>query len=527
MNVTEFDVAADGELADGEMKHVAAGETNILLARVKGTYYAVGATCPHYGAPLADGVLSGERLVCPWHQACFDVTTGGLLEPPALDGLPRYDVRVQGGRIRVTVPTAPLDRPTPETSVSEDTADPRVFVVVGGGAAGYTAAATLREEGFRGRVVMITREDRLPYDRPSLSKDYLAGHAEPEWMPLRPEEFYDEHSIEVIRGREVVALDATSKTLTLDDGRLLGYTAALVATGAIARRPPIAGIDLPNVLTLRGFDDADAIVRATEGASRAVVVGASFIGMEAAASLVERGIAITIVAPSSVPFEKTLGREIGTMFRALHESRGVSFELGSKVIRFDGETAIEHVVLENGTRLEADLVVVGAGVEPATAFLRGIALDEDGGVVVDEYLRAGDGLYAAGDVARFPDPLTGERTRIEHWRTAEQQGRVAARNMAGRATPFAAVPFFWTTQYGESLQYVGHTSNWDEILFDGDVAGRDFLAVYVKDGRIVAAAGSRRDAQMGAIAEAMRLGRVPSPDAVRGGTADWLGLAKR
>ena len=523
-NETEFDVAATDDLADGEMKQFTAGEIDVLVARVKGTYYAVGATCPHYGAPLADGVLCGERLVCPWHQASFDVTTGGLLEPPALDGLPRYDLRVEDGRIAVRIPMASADQTTAESEVVDDTADPRTFVVVGAGAAGYAAASTLREEGFRGRVVMITREDRFPYDRPNLSKDYLAGHARPEWMPLRPDAFYDEHAIEVVRAREVVALDARSKTITLDGGQSLRYTAALVATGAVARRPEVPGADLLNVFTLRGFDDADAIVRATEGASRAVVVGASFIGMEAAASLVERGLAVTVVAPSSVPFEKTLGREIGAMFQRLHESRGVRFELGTKVVRFEGKAALERAVLESGAVVEADLVVVGTGVDPATGFLDGVALDEDGGVVVDEYLSACDGLWAAGDVARFPDMFTGEATRIEHWRTAEQQGRIAARNMAGRATRYTAVPFFWTTQYGESLQYVGHASSWDEIIFEGDVDARDFIALYVKANRIAAAAGSGRDAQMGAVAEAMRLGRMVSPEAARRGGTDWLGL---
>jgi NADPH-dependent 2,4-dienoyl-CoA reductase/sulfur reductase-like enzyme/nitrite reductase/ring-hydroxylating ferredoxin subunit len=525
MNDMEFDVAADGEIADGEMRQFTAGETEVLVARVDGRYHAVGATCPHYGAPLADGVLCGERLVCPWHQATFDVTTGRLLEPPALDGLPRYGVRVEGGRVVVAVPTASPAAETPETEASAETADARVFVVVGGGAAGYSAAATLREEGFRGRVVMITREDRLPYDRPNLSKDYLAGHAQPEWMPLRPETFYVEHDIEVVRGREVVALDARAKTVTLDDGRTLGYTAALVATGSVARRPAIPGVDLTNVLTLRGFDDADAIVQATQGASRAAVVGASFIGMEVAASLVERGLAVTVVAPSSAPFEKTVGDEIGAMFRRLHEGRGVRFELGTSVVRFEGDGAVERVVLANGAVVDVDLVVVGAGVDPATGFLRGVALGEDGGVLVDAYLCAGDGLWAAGDIARFPDPLTGEPTRIEHWRTAEQQGRVAARNMAGLATPHTSVPFFWTNQFGESLQYVGHASGWDEIIVDGDVDGRDFLALYVRGDRIAAAAASRRDAVMGAIAEAMRLGRMPSPDAARRGGVDWLGLA--
>ncbi len=516
---------ADG-LKDGEMRQVRAGETDLLLARVNGQLHAVGAFCPHYHAPLADGVLEGTRLVCPWHQACYDVTNGALLEPPALDGLAVFEVAEENGRVTVRVPADAEDRRTPAMAAADTNEDGRTFVVVGAGAAGYAAAQTLREESFRGRVVMVTSEKRLPYDRPNLSKDYLAGTAEPEWMPLRPDEFYEENGIEVMLGREVVSLDAQAKTITFDGGESISYDAALVATGGAARRPPIPGVDLGGVFTLRSFDDADAIVAAAAGTSRAVVVGASFIGMETAASLRARELSVTVVAPESVPFDKTLGPEIGSMLRTLHEEHGVRFELGAAVASFEGDGAVRTVVLDDGRRIDADLVVLGAGVRPVTGFVRGVQLHDDGSLVVDEGLRAAEGLYAAGDVARFTDPRTGESTRIEHWRTAEQQGRTAARNMAGRNTPYTAVPFFWTNQYGEGVQYVGHASRWDEVLVEGDVAGRDFLAVYVQDGRIVAAAGSGRDAQMGAFAESLRLGRLPSPDVVRAGPVDWLAIMK-
>jgi apoptosis-inducing factor 3 len=373
MKHKEITVARAAELKDGEMKQVAAGGTNILLARVNGKYHAVGATCTHYGAPLAEGALSGERIVCPWHHACFNVTTGGLEEPPALDALPRYEVRIENGNVIVRLPEDAPDRRTPPMTKPDTAADARRFVILGGGAAGYAAAQTLREEGFRGRVLMVTREDRLPYDRPNLSKDYLQGHAEPGWIPLRPDEFFNEHGIEVLRGREATRVDAKAKTISFKRGEQITYDALLVATGGEPRTLQIGGSDLKNVLTLRSFADSDEIIAAAEQAKRAVVIGASFIGMEAASSLKTRGLEVTVVAPSKAPFEKTLGGEIGALFQKIHGDNGVRFRLGAKVARITGHGKAEAVELEASEkperpeRIDADLVVVGVGVKLATA----------------------------------------------------------------------------------------------------------------------------------------------------------------
>jgi NADPH-dependent 2,4-dienoyl-CoA reductase/sulfur reductase-like enzyme/nitrite reductase/ring-hydroxylating ferredoxin subunit len=521
----EVQVVEVGALKDGEIKEIVVGETKVLLARAKGNYYAVGATCPHYGAPLAEGALCGERLICPWHHASFDVTTGDLLEPPALDALSRYGVRVDGGRVFVSLPDGAEDRRVPPMAERDDGRDGRVFVILGGGAAGYMAAQTLREEGFQGRVLMVTREDRLPYDRPNLSKDYLQGHAEPEWMPLRPDEFFAEHDIEVMRGREVTRVDAAARAITFSDGDTLQYDALLVATGGAPRKLPNQPDVAPNVFLLRSYADSDAIIAAAAPSARAVVIGASFIAMEVSSSLIERGCSVTVVAPQAVPFQMTLGTEIGEMFRRMHESHGVSFRLGASVARFEGASRIEAVTLGNGERLEADLVVVGVGVKPVTEFLEGVELAKDGGIVVDERLRAADGLYAAGDVANFPSAmsgLAGERQRIEHWRTALQQGRVAARNMAGKETRYDSVPFFWTRQFDVSLGYVGHAEKWDEILFHGDLSAQNFLAFYVKGDRVLAVAAMNRDREMAALEGLMREGRTPAPDQLRGGA---VGLA--
>ncbi len=505
MGSKEVQLANISDLRNGEMKEFSAGETRILLARVDDRFHAVSATCTHYGGPLAEGVLCGTRVMCPWHHAVFNVVNGDMEQPPALDALTCYDVRVEGERVFVSVPEDGSDRRTPAMVQRDNAVDSRQFVIIGAGAAGYAAAQALREEGFRGNVVMITREDRAPYDRPNLSKDYLNGHAEPEWMPLRPEEFFKDHDIQLLLNKEVTRVDARNRTIAFDSGETMEYDALLVATGGAPVRLNIPGSDLKKVCLLRSFADADSIIETASRSRRAVVVGASFIGMEVAYSLRERGLEVTVIAPSREPFEATLGVEVGALFRRVHESHGVQFKLGSIVYRFEGTHNVEAVTLDNGERIEADMVVVGAGVRPVTHFLEGVELDEAGGVVVDSRLRAGDGIYAAGDIASFIDARTGERIRIEHWRTAQQQGRTAARNMIGRDVEFDAVPFFWTQQFDAGLLYVGHAKSWDEIIYHGEVSSRDFLAFYVKNDRILAVAGMNRDREMAEIEESMRL----------------------
>lgn len=514
-------VADFSDLKDGDMREVSVGETKVLLARVDGKCYAVGANCPHYGAPLVDGFLSGHRIVCPWHHACFDVTTGDVEEPPALDSLPRFDVTVEDDRIVVHLPENAPDGRTPEMG-KRDTKDERVFAILGGGAAGYMAAQTLREDGFTGRVVMITRENRLPYDRPNLSKDYLQGHAEPAWMPLRSEDFFTENGIEIVREKEAINIDTAARSITFKDGEKLAYDSLLIATGGTPRKLPFQADAYENVFLLRSFADTDAIIAAAEEGSRAAVIGAGFIGMEAASSLRKRGCEVTVVTPDEVPFRNILGTEIGKLFRDVHERNGVKFKLGMQAKSFEGAETVTAVILDNGERLEADFVIVGVGIKPATELIEGIDLQKDGGVITDDHLRVVDGVYAAGDITHFPDPRTREMTRIEHWRTALQQGRTAAHNMAGKPTAFTAVPFFWTTQFDVTLNYVGHARDWNEIIISGNVSDEDFLAFYVKDFRVLAVAGMNRDRELAVLEELIRLNRMPSLEKLRENSFDFL-----
>ena len=519
MKTKEFPVAKLSELKSGEMKQVNAGGTDVLLARVADECFAVGAHCTHYGAPLVDGFLSGDRIVCPWHHASFNVRTGGLAEPPAFDALPHFEVRVEDEQIFVRLPEEITDRRVPDMT-KRLAGDDRKFVILGGGAAGFMAAQTLREEGFTGRVILITREDRLPYDRPNLSKDYLQGHAQPEWMPLRSDVFFATSDIEIWGEKNVKNVDTAAKLITFSDGDTLECDALLVATGGTPRKLPFQTDKQENVFLLRSFADSDAIIAAAENGKHAVVIGASFIGMEAASSLKTRGCDVTVIAPDETPFRKILGTKIGKLFQRIHESKGVKFRLGEQVKSFVAtEGRVEAVVLESGQQVDADLVVVGVGVTPATSFLDGIELHKDGGVIADEFLRIAEDVYAAGDIVHFPDARTLESTRIEHWRVAMQQGRTAARNMAGKPEAFKAVPFFWTRQFDGTLTYVGHASEWDRIIFDGDVESQEFLAFYVKDNRILAVAGMNRDRDMAIWEESIRNGRVLSPDQLSVGSA--------
>ena len=523
MSYKDVTVAKTYEFADGEMKHVSANGAEVLLAHVGGEFHAVGAYCTHYGAPLAEGVLSGDRVVCPWHHACFEITTGDLQEPPAFDALPCYEVKVEKDQVIVRVPEGRPDRRTPKMT-QRDTKDERLFVIVGAGAAGYAAAQTLREDGFTGRLVLTTRENHLPYDRPNLSKEYLQGNAEPASLPLRPDDFFAEHNIEVVRGREIERIDAAKKSIDFADGASLLCDALLLATGGEPRKLPFQTEQQENVFVLRSYADCDTIIAAAEKGKRAVIIGGSFIGMEVASSLTIRGCEVTVVAPDDVPFKKILGAEIGRLFQKVHEQNGVRFKLGKAVASFAGMKRVTGVLLENGERLGADIVVVGIGVKPATGFFKGVTLLRDGGVLVDEYMRAAEGVYAAGDICCPPSPLTGEPQRIEHWRTAMQQGRIAAHNMAGKEVSYDVVPFFWTRQFDVGLKYVGHAKQWDEILYQGEVSARDFIAFYVKENRVLAVAGLNRDRELAAIEELLRLDRMPSVAQLKNGSVDFLDL---
>ncbi len=477
---------ADGiplaDLQDGEPRVGHLGDDAVLLVRQGSDVFAIGARCTHYGGALWDGVVSGDTVRCPLHHACFSLRTG---EPrgPAFNPLPRWDVEVRDGVVHL----GEKRTDPPLASRGRRAGGPESVVIVGAGAAGSAAAETLRREGYDGAVLMIDPERAAPYDRPNLSKDYLAGTAPEAWIPLRGDTFYEDHGVERIAG-SVAELDAASGLLRLDDGEEVSFDALLLAMGSRAAHLPIEGADLPHAFTLRSLDDCRRLIARLEDARRAVVIGSSFIGMEGAASLRGRGLDVTVVSPERVPFERTLGPTIGGRLRRLHEEHGVEFRLGRSV------TGIEEdrVILGDGSGLTADVVLIGVGARPNVELAERAGLEVDGGVVVDPYLRTRiPSIWAAGDIARWPDPRWGT-ARIEHWVVAQRQGRTAARNILGNEEPFRDVPFFWTQQYDLRVSYVGHAREWDEEIVEGDPDG-DCAVRYVAGGRALAAATIGRD----------------------------------
>ena len=515
-------IAKVSDLQDGDMKEVEVAGIKILLTRLDGRFYAIGGECSHYGGPLAEGVLCGEHVTCPWHQARFNVTTGDLVDPPALDDMTRFDTRVDGENVVVILPDKPEGQRIPLLVKHNPTADGRTFVVVGAGAAGNAAAQQLRQAGFEGRLVLISKEQELPYDRPTLSKGFLSGEEGRESLTLRTEKFYQDADIELFLGREVTEIDTKARTVSLADGETLAFDALLLATGGKPKKLEIPGAELANIFTLRSLADCEAIIAAAAKASTAVVIGASFIGMEAAASLKQRGLSVTVVGSGATPFERVLGTEIGQMWQNIHEEQGVDFRMGRKAARLEGDGWVQGVMLDDGERLPADLVLAGIGVTPATDMLKGVPLNPDGSITVDAYLSFGEGLYAAGDVACFPDWRTGELIRIEHWQLAELHGFTAARNMAGHQEEFKGVPYFWTAQFEPYLFYVGHAAGWDEIIWHGDPAERKFVAFYVKNHRVLAVAGMEYDYGMAYIAELMRRSKMPTPEELRRSAPELL-----
>jgi len=479
------------DLADGAMLLGHVGAEPVLLARRGEEVFAVGATCTHYGAPLAEGLLVDDTVRCPWHHACFSLRTGQPDRPPALDPIPRWRVERQGDLIFVRQKLPPAPRMTTAMPAAANEA-PSSIVIVGGGAAGAVAAETLRREGFAGEIVLFSADASVPYDRPNLSKDYLAGEAPEAWIPLRSPAFYRDLGIELHLSTAVTAIDAANREAVLGDGGRRSFDRLLIATGAEPVRLDVPGADRPHVHTLRSLADSRAIIAALGTARAVVVVGASFVGLEVAAALRTRGLDVHVVAPEEIPMARVLGPEIGALVRKLHEEHGVQFHLG------DTAASIEDaaVILASGARLVADLVIVGIGVRPTLDLAVSAGLAIDRGITVDRYLEtSAPGIFAAGDVARWPDPRTGDKIRVEHWVLAQRQGECAARNMLSRRQPFDAAPFFWSAHYDVTIRYAGHAESWDALDIQGDVGARDCRVTYRREGRLLAVATIGRDVE--------------------------------
>ena len=498
--VRAADIPREGTLA-GRV-----GDEPVLISRIEGELHAVGGACTHYGAALARGLAEGGTVRCPLHHACFDLRSGKALHAPAFAPLDRWEVE-QAGTLVFVRRKAPASGPVRVEAPASEVRDAQVgsaphcpalsggqgdlrIVIVGGGAAGFACAERLRALGFDGRLTMLSAEADPPCDRPNLSKDFLAGTAPAEWIPLRDEAWYRDQAIDLRLGAEAAAIDSDRRTVTTRAGESFAFDRLLIATGSEPMRLTETQFAPDRVRTLRSLADARAIVALARPGAQVAILGSSFIGLEAAAALRTRGLEVAIVSPDEVPFGPLFGREVGAFFRKLHEGQGVAFHLGRVATAFDAPA----LRLDDGHVVEADFVLAGIGVRPRTALAADAGLEVSSGVHVDARLETSRrGIYAAGDVALYPDPLSEKRLRIEHWVVAERQGQVAAANMLGARLRFDAVPFFWTEQYGTALRYVGHAPPWDEVRIEGSVEACAFIARYHQAGVLRASAAVGMD----------------------------------
>eukprot|EP00443_Scrippsiella_acuminata_P096338 CAMPEP_0115647620 /NCGR_PEP_ID=MMETSP0272-20121206/39546_1 /TAXON_ID=71861 /ORGANISM="Scrippsiella trochoidea, Strain CCMP3099" /LENGTH=950 /DNA_ID=CAMNT_0003085197 /DNA_START=1 /DNA_END=2848 /DNA_ORIENTATION=- len=533
------------EFEDGSMREVPVGEEGskaaVLVHRHAGAFYVTSPACSHYGAPLKKGVSSaGGRggaptVSCPLHDATFDLVTGKVVRGPSIDGIATYKSEVAGGTLYAEIPEAIFAGSKHErvmkAMAKPDRKDGRVFALVGGGPASLAAAETLRQEGFTGRVVMLTKEAHFPYDRVRLSK---TPDVSVDALTLRPPEFFDKYGIEVLREAVVTKLDSKGQTVhyTAADGTeaSLKYDSVLVASGGTPRKLFCPGSSLKGVHTLRTPEDAAEISKYAKKGQKVIVVGGSFIGMEIASALKKKGCDVSVIAMETVPFERVLGKKVGASFARLLQKEGVQWYGTAQVRLFRGNDAVNGVELEDGEVLPADAVVIGAGVLPNTRFVEGVSLDKNGAICVGPLLNAEavPNLYAAGDVCTYPSMRTGTRVRIEHWDVATQQGRVAAKNMLGQYVPFTTTPFFWSGLFGKNLRFVGHAPDvLDRVIIEGDVAGMEFISYYTEDDEIRAVATLNKDPVAVACAELMRRGQMPKASELLIGTVNAEVILKR
>lgn len=500
----------------------------VLVVRYKGELRCLGNFCTHFGLPLSKSVLFDDKVLCPFHNAAFSIVTGFPENAPALDGLPIFEVVEKEGKFFAKVPED-LPRKATMPMSKRDPSNKEKVVIIGGGAAGMSAAETLRQADFTGELTILTNEPHVPYDRTLLTKSL---DVKPEKIALRSPDFLKEYDIDVSTNSNVSSVDSTNKTVTLADGRIVNYDKLLVATGGAPRRPIIPGIDLNGVHTIRNGDDLIGIKEDAGKAKKIVVMGGSFIGIESASALKMKykdAVDITVVQLEKVPFGRVFGDEIGAACKKICEEKGIKFQSETLINKISGsEGHVNGVELNNGTCLEADLVIVGAGVQCHTGFLNEqVRLAKDGSVRVDPFLKTSDpDIFAAGDVATYPYWRSGEAIRVEHWNHAIQQGEVAAYNILGKQVPYDSVPFFWTRFFNKSMVYVGNHRDYDEVFIDGDLDKPQFVAHYIKKNKIIATAAFNRGTDAHVIGEAMKARVIPSADKIKSGEVTIADLQK-
>lgn len=469
------------------------GDIDMVLVRDGERVQALQAKCPHAGAPLEQGAICGDKIVCPWHKAVFQLRDGKMCEPLALANLKRYPVRIEEGKVWVN----PQAMSPASASVAQG--ESPVCVILGSGAAGSAAIWTLRDEGFSGRIVMVEREAAAPYDRTALSKFVPSGKMAIEDVPklLKSDVL---GAVERIQS-EVAQLKAREKTLVLQGGQQIKFDQLLIASGSVPQPLDIAGKDLQGVHLLRSLNQADALLKQVDDTQQIVIIGNSFIGMEMAGALRNRDVNVTVIARQTLPFVKQFGEEIGRYFYELHRSNGVKFVEGEPEA-LEGENRVSAVRLKSGKKIATSLVLFGTGVVPATDFIHDLTLQDDGSLLVDGQLRVADNIWVAGDIATYLTPRGPQR--IEHYRVAHQQGRIAALNMLGKGVMYDRVPFFWTAHYGTRYEYLGHAEEWDDYHLLGSLQDKRFIAFYCRQGMIAAVCSAGMYTLTAALVEAMQ-----------------------
>ncbi|KAJ3159658.1 hypothetical protein HK101_001030 [Irineochytrium annulatum] len=540
MSHFEVDVAGVNDLKDGEMKEIALGDGQgkVLLSKIQGAYHATSHLCPHYKAPLVKGVLSADgRVMCPWHGACFRVQSGDIEDGPSVDSLVKHLVTIKGGRVFVKVnPEEVKAAKRVPTCTKKSPAAPKTVVILGGGAAGLVASETLRSEGFTGKVILLSREPYVPIDRPKLSK---ALKIDPAKIAVRDADHFKKLDIDIRLGVTVTGCDTNSKKVTLASGESVSFDKLIVATGGDPRTLPVPGKELQNVFVLRTALDSNGIDAALAELAAAgvekpnvVIVGSSFIGMEAAAILAKTA-KVTVIGMEKVPFVRVLGEKVGEAMGQLNKNNGVTLKMEAMLDRFEPNAKnpkkIGAAVLKTGEKIPADVIIIGAGVIPKTDYLKstGITLDRDQGITVEATMKVPNfpDVYVVGDIARYPYHLTGESVRVEHWNVAQNQGRLAAKNilleLAGKTADlkFTQVPYFWTVQYGKSIRYSGHAESFDDVVIHGslDPENLAFVAYYGRAGKVLAVASVAKDPAVSHASELLRVGKMPSMSELKAG----------
>lgn len=498
--------AQEEDLKEGVPLPVTVDGKKVMLLCLNGKIHACGNECSHYGAPLTDGVLYGSEITCPWHNARFDATSGRMTAAPALNDLPHYEAKREEGSVYIR-PGGSHRIEMPEGE------DDRTFVIIGAGASGNAAAEALRRERFSGKILMITAEQDLPYDRTMLSKDFLSGEAPAKWLPLRSEKFYGRLKIDLLTDHRVVSLDPVKRKITFHNGKSIVGDRILIATGGVPRTLNIKGSELEGVHYLRSLADCTSIISELEHVDQVAVLGASFIGLEVAAALRQRDIPVHVIAPVNIPLAHVFGEDIGRKIEQIHRENGVQFHLERRAAEIRGDGRIREVLLDDGTLIKADLLVIGVGIIPAVDFLAESGIVEDGAVPVDDRFQTKrEAVFASGDIAAVPDRLSGGMRRVEHWVEAERQGQHAARAMLGSSEPYSEIPFFWARQFGISVRYLGYAPKFDKIVFRGNKDSEKFIAGYYEEGvlRAVSSIGMAKDFIM--LGEKLKAGENVDPE---------------